>query len=181
MSQNQILWARVEYQPNLKKPSAPIPLGVVVAAILPGRRITGWVVLGWEPNPQDPPSELRGVGRLGLSQLVGWASTVAKDILQAQGRPEETFASLATHWRWNLYITDPEEFGQLANASLVEVARRLYQKHAGEEFPRNPVVRRPVSHPAVWRRWAPAQLDFAIPIRSERLQVATAQVEAAAV
>src|SRR5437867_10279173 len=106
MSPTTIRWARVEYQPDLRNPVSPIPLGIIVFA--PLLDPNAFVVLGREPRKDHPPPELKGAGRLGFSQMTGWVGTVTRDIQDAQKQGADPLYALCSQWRWNLYVTDPE-------------------------------------------------------------------------
>lgn len=168
MTRRRIQWARVEYQPDLSNPREPIPLGVIVSASDLRGAITwvGAVVLGREPNREQPPAEIKSVGPLGLAQLTGWIFAAGQDILQAQREPNP-FQALSARWRWNIYVTDVEEDTVPTNASLFDVGRRLYEKTVKEPFPHVPLVQRPAKGTTrKYRRalWSPAKVEYGVPL-----------------
>jgi len=85
MSRLKIRWAEVEYQPDIQSPKPVVPLGVVVMVALDDGKTPAWLIVGREPNPDNLPAVLKDVGPLGRSQLIGWGTSIARDILEGQG------------------------------------------------------------------------------------------------
>lgn len=136
-----IQWARVEYQSDLRHPKEPIPMGVIVAEYFPESHTAGVVIIGREPaDPKNPPARFKGTTELGFTQLIGWVSGVARDILAAPQADLDFFSHVASRWRWNLYVVDSENLEVAPSASLLEQARKLYAKHVGEEITHLPIV-----------------------------------------
>ncbi len=142
MSDATLEWARVEYQPDLHTPHGqPVPLGIVLLYRSP--RVNAVVVIGREPRRgASPPPELRDVGTLGHAQLQSWVSALGKDAQEAllEQRPNP-FGALASRWRMNLYVTDPEpvqppaaESDESFTTDLMQLGQRLYQDFVKEPF-----------------------------------------------
>lgn len=153
MNAIKIRWARVEYQPDMQRPTrAPVPLGVIMFYRSPEGG-QGVVVLGREPRTEEWPSELKEVGQLGFAQLRGWTGSLAKDAGDASLVATDPFAALASRWRWNVYVTDAEsleipvkevESDGDFRTGLLGLGQRFYEGHVKEPFR--------ISSPSVDRR-----------------------------
>jgi len=159
----RISWAKVEFQRDLRNPSDPVRLGVIIVGTLQDRPFVA--LIGREPTKNNPPSELKEVGPLGFSQLIGWTGTIFQDIHQAhqeQRDLKEIFAFLSSRWRWNLYVTDADEEPVKAGETPRDVASRLYERFVGEPFSSAGERRHRHARPKVptnrRRMWAPAEV-----------------------
>lgn len=169
MTRRVFEWARVEYQPDLDRPAAPVPLGVIVVGRFPHEQSAGAVILGREPIRSNPPDEFRNVGPLGLAQVMGWVTAIAQDITIALREQQDPFAFVASRWRWNLFVRDPEKYESSAkHVVLLRIAERVYKQAVGEPFKHTPVVKPP---PTRWRNprhrriWLPAEAGYTIPLQ----------------
>jgi len=160
MSRMSIRWARVEYQRDLQKPGHPIPLGVVLLPELNDR--SSGIVLGREPKRDAAiPPELGYVGPLGLSQLRGWAPAIVRDAQEAQKNKIDPFAYLAARWRWNVYVTDPEQIDVESSEPLLNVAMRLFENYVKEPFRTAVAGRVRDESDRVSDTWSPAEVEYA--------------------
>ena len=125
-----VLWAGVEFQPDLKNPIKPVRLGAALYELGP----SGWrsfVVIGRVPLQDPRPAEFEGASPMIMSLAANWVDAMVKDIMEAD--TADPLAHLASRWRWNLYVIDPAKL-KVARGSLVMDAKRLYARFVGEPF-----------------------------------------------
>jgi hypothetical protein len=134
MSATRVRWAHVEYQLDLRSTQPRVPLGVVVLArYADGVRA---LIAGRAPRPgSPPPHELGSVGPLGRSQLDGWVAAMAKDVLAALEKREDSLEALVATWCWNLSVTIADDVEAPPGDTLRDVAARLYARHLGTALP----------------------------------------------
>lgn len=144
MSRTTTRWARVEYQPDLKHPVEPIPLGVVVLCTSTELGVGVGAVMGREPRRDAQPAELGRIGALGFAQLLGWVAAIARDVQQAQRDRKDPFALLCSRYRWNLYVMEPELYEPSPRENFLDTSARLYEKHTKESFPLSSGLRAPL-------------------------------------
>ena len=152
MTSTNVRWARIEYQLDLRSEGPRIPLGVVV---LGGAADSVRAVLaGRAPRPgSPPPDELRSVGPLGRSQLDGWVTAMAKDVLASLEKREDPLEALVSTWCWNLSVTISDDEPARPGESVRDVAARLYARHLGAPLPQAaiaPLARAGVRVPGDW-------------------------------
>ena len=138
-----VRWARIDYQIDLRSTEAPVPLGVVILGVTAdGVRA---YVAGRAPRPgSPPPDELKSVGPLGRSQLDGWVTAMAKDVLASIEKREDPLETLVSTWCWNLRVSVADDMAVQQSETLRDVAARLYARHLGIPLPQGalaPLVR----------------------------------------
>jgi hypothetical protein len=137
----------VEYQPSLKQPRDPIPLGVVVEELCDGEGHL--VVLGREPKGSLAALTLDNLWGPFRSSLTDWIEILEKNLEQASSERAPgafTVDRLAQEWSKNIYLTEPEsvEVGS-KDTPLMQLASRWYQRYVGEPFQTQTRLRRRAS------------------------------------
>lgn len=130
----RLRWARVEYQLDLRNPQPPIPLGVVVLAEKAKR--VEIILAGKAPRPGFAPAELKTVGPLGRSQLDGWISSMAKDLMASLEKREDPLETLVSFWCWNLRVVIEADTPAPQAQTVRDVTMQLYSRHLGMPLPR---------------------------------------------
>jgi hypothetical protein len=131
-----IRWAKVEYQPNLERPVAPVPLGVVVEETGPQWRHI--LILGREPRRAVPELQIEDAWGPFLQTVTGWVEAVAKSMRDSlnEATPQQSVVDLIAHkWRGNLYLQQPDNNKAVESVLLETVARHLYTGYVGAKFP----------------------------------------------
>lgn len=124
MTATRLRCARVEYQLDVRSTHPRIPLGVIVLATHHDGIRT--LVTGRAPRiGAAPPEELKSVGPLGRSQLDGWVTAMAKDVLASIEKHEDPLESLVSTWCWNLSVTVTDDVVARPGETLRDTAARV--------------------------------------------------------
>src|SRR2546425_12640377 len=147
----RIRWAQVEYQPNLQRPAAPIPLGVIVEAVHGRRREV--VLIGREPKGPVPEFQVENSWGPFREIVTNWFEAVWKSAVGLMNEAADNafvVDQLPSLWTSNLYLKEPQSLDVAASRNLLTVARYRYQAFIGERVP--PFAgERPRARPV--RRW----------------------------
>jgi hypothetical protein len=138
MSMRRAFWAGVEFQPDLKHPTQPVRLGLVLHEVTK----SGFgpvIVIGRLPKLESRPQPFRDISQTTMEIAAKWVSIMAKDAVS--GSPDGLFARLADSWHWNLYVAEPTEITLTESADIVRRAKALFKQFVGEPF--GGVVRKP--------------------------------------
>jgi hypothetical protein len=136
----------VEYQPSLKQPIDPIPLGVV-AEELSGRE-GHVVVLGREPKEGSLAAlNLDNLWGPFRSSLTTWIEILDRNLDRVISERQPggfTVDRLAQEWSKNIYLTEPVsvKIGS-KDIPLMQLASRWYRRYVGEPFQTQTKRRRP--------------------------------------
>jgi hypothetical protein len=127
----------VEYQPDLKHPVDPVPLGVLTEEIISeGRRHIALV--GREPNGAMPGVNLDKLWGPFKAAVTDWFEILSKNVSVAvKELPDDQSVvdHLAMQWRSNVYIREPETLELAATReTLMRYATRWYSAYVGEPF-----------------------------------------------
>ncbi|HXU89455.1 MAG TPA: hypothetical protein VFQ62_11435 [Methylomirabilota bacterium] len=124
MTATTLRCARVEYQLDVRSAQPRIPLGVIVLASHHDGIRT--LVTGRAPRiGSSPPEELKSVGPLGRSQLDGWVTAMAKDVLASIEKHEDPLESLVSTWCWNLSVRATDDVIPRPGETLRDTAARV--------------------------------------------------------
>jgi hypothetical protein len=134
-----IRWAGVEFQPNLKKPSKPVRLGIVL--IESTATSVASCVVGRMPLARSRPPEFREAGAVTMEIAARWVDNIAKDAGGADG--DTLLDKLGQRWRFNLYLQDVKTKRLRDDRrSLESIAKEIYEQFVGTPFKDEPTPRR---------------------------------------
>ena len=150
--------AKIDYQPDLHHARAAIPLGVIVVDM--GPQSTRWVIIGREPRRDSVPIEMKTVGRLGMAQLNGWVTGIARDLFEALDKKQDPVEHLAMRWRWNVHVSGVESVGEKPEGTLPQIAAALYTRHVRQPAPQS-VIEKPTSTEPIFGDWSLAEVEYA--------------------
>jgi hypothetical protein len=144
-------WVGVEFQPDLKHPSTPVRLGLVLHKIEDGR--SSFVVIGRMPRKELRPKEFKSTSPMTMEIAENWVQVMFKEAMDVAAR--DLLSKLADSWHWNLYVIKPKAIDVPEDNKFLAVAKRLYEEFVGEPFeterkrtkPRKPA--RPRTRPLV--------------------------------
>jgi hypothetical protein len=146
MSVRRAYWAGVEFQPDLKHPTQPVRLGLVLHEVTKSGA-GPVIVIGRLPKLESRPQAFKDISPTTMEIAAKWVSIMAKDAVG--GSPDDLFARLADSWHWNLYVAEATEITLTESADLVRRAKALFKQFVGEPF--GGVVR----HPTAVKKRAP--------------------------
>jgi len=136
-----IMWAGVEFQPNLQKPRKPIRLGVILVESVGDT--FNVATFGRMPLLTRLPDEFQGLGQITLNAVADWVSSMTREATNSE--EGDVFDDLASRWKWNLFITKPRTMAKAEiQGGLRQIGMRTYESFVGQPFKANePKLRKP--------------------------------------
>jgi len=149
-----IRWAKVEYQPNLRKAVKPVPLGIVAEVI--DKDLRKIFLIGREPIGDVRGLQLENTWGPFRGVVSEWAENFAKTTREFVDELEQTqyaLDELAQRWRWNVYLRDLTTSQSVRGLDAYGIWR--YTQYVG-----NPISR---PRPRQRKKWARLKNEVAIP------------------
>lgn len=150
-----IRWAEVEYQPNLRRPAKPVPLGIVAEVIDNNWRM--FFLLGREPIGNVRGLQLEEAWGPFRAVVTQWGENFAKSLREFVDELDPTeyaLDELAQRWRWNVYLGEPTS--SQSTLALDAFAKRRYREYVGDPFGPDP-------RPRQRKKWVRLKNEVAIP------------------